>query len=105
MERCPLVWWSLCDIYTPPPIPGTVRIPGEDALPTALIVTTVCYWDLHKFGERGNIKLTLWRRDNKSGDRKEVPQKQVLGHQFNPGSSNSSHSKLNSVKFNKIRFC
>lgn len=65
-ERYILVWWSMSDIDTLPPIPGTVRIPGEDALPTGLIISAVSYWDLHQFRERGNIKLTLWR----TGDRK-----------------------------------
>lgn len=55
-----LAWWSLSDINTSlPPIPGTVRIPGEDALPAALIISAVSYWDLHQFRERGNIKMTL----------------------------------------------
>lgn len=73
-EECILAWWSLSHIHTLPPVPGTVWIPGEDALPAALIISAVGYWDLHQFRERGNIKLTLWRRDNKTGDRKEVPQ-------------------------------
>lgn len=50
---------GLSDIHTLPLVPGTVRIPGEDALPTALIISAVSYWDLHHFRERGNIKLTL----------------------------------------------
>lgn len=63
----------MSDVHTLPPVPSTVRIPGEDALSTALIISAVSYWDLHQFRERGNIKLTLWRRDGKAGDRKEVP--------------------------------
>lgn len=59
---CILACWSLSDIHTLLPVPGAVRIPGEDALPTALIISAVSYWDLHQFRERGNIKLTLWRR-------------------------------------------
>lgn len=68
---CILARWSLSDIHTLPPVPGTVRIPGEDALPAALIISAVSYWDLHQFGERGNIQLTLWKRDDKAGDKKE----------------------------------
>lgn len=68
MQRgCIPAWWSLSNIYTLLPVPGTVRIPGEDALPTTLIISAVSYWDLHQFRERGNIKLTLWRRDDKAG--------------------------------------
>lgn len=86
-EGCILVWWSLSDIHTLPPVPGTVRIPGEDALPATLIISAVSYWDLHQFRERGNIKLALWKRDDKTGDRKEVPQIQLLGYYFHPESS------------------
>ena len=88
--------WSLSDIHTLPPIPGTVRIPGEDALPTALIISAVSDWDFHQFRERGNIKLTLWRKDEKAGDGKEVPQIQLVGYYFQPASSLSDRD-LNTI--------
>lgn len=68
-----LAWWSLSDIHTLPPVPGTVRIPGEDALPAALIISAVSYWDLHQFRERGNVKLTLWRRRQSRGREGSAP--------------------------------
>lgn len=41
LPRYVLVWWSLTDIHTLTSIPGTVRIPGEDTLPTALVIGAV----------------------------------------------------------------
>lgn len=74
--RCLLVSSSLSHVSTLPPVPGAVRIPGEDALAAALIIRAVSDGDVHQFREGGHVKPTLWGRDDKRGVRKEVaPQK------------------------------
>lgn len=55
-----LVSRSTPDIHTLPSVPAAVWVPGEDALPAALVVRAVSDWDLHQLRESGNIKLTLW---------------------------------------------
>lgn len=59
-----LVGGSTSDIHTLPSVPATVWVPGEDALPTALIVCAVSDWDLHKLRASGNIQQTLWKGEN-----------------------------------------
>lgn len=75
--RCLLVSSGLSHIGALPPVPGAVRIPGEDALAAALIIRAVSDGDLHQFREGGHVKPILWGRDDKRGLRKEVARQQV----------------------------
>lgn len=75
--RCLLVSSSLSHVSTLPPVPGAVRIPGEDTLATALIIRAVSDGDLNQFREGGHVKPTLWGRDDKWGVRKGVAPEKV----------------------------
>lgn len=68
--RCLLV--CLADFGALLPSPAAVGIPGEDALAAALIIRAVSHWDLHQFGERGNVKTTLWAKKKKKNLKKLV---------------------------------
>lgn len=64
--RCLLV--CLPDFGALLPVPAAVGIPGEDALAAALIIRAVSDWELHQFGERGNVKPPLWKRRKKKNN-------------------------------------